>query len=186
MNGSRPRKTNRHPMNSPTRPASAGPMTPGRTHAVESVANIRGRSRFGEAPTDGHVGDRRDRPGAESLDESREHEDPHRRRETADEQADGEEPQSERERPTEPAAVDRAADDRDPDQRPEEERREDPAVEDLVAQLVDDDRHHGRDRECLEGDQRDRQDQPAGQGPASGRPEAVVGGIEGGPSSHPR
>ena len=34
---------------SATPPASAGPMTPGSTHAVESVANIRGRRRSGSA-----------------------------------------------------------------------------------------------------------------------------------------
>jgi hypothetical protein len=44
MSGSRPRKTYRQPTVSPTVPAIAGPMTPGRTQAVDSVANMRGRS----------------------------------------------------------------------------------------------------------------------------------------------
>ena len=47
MSGSRPRNTKRQPIDSPTAPAIAGPSTPGSTHAVESVANIWGRSRSG-------------------------------------------------------------------------------------------------------------------------------------------
>jgi hypothetical protein len=47
MSGSRPRKTERQPRVSPTVPAIAGPITPGRTHAVDIVANIRGRSDSG-------------------------------------------------------------------------------------------------------------------------------------------
>ena len=43
MSGSRPRKTHRQPTASPTMPAMAGPSTPGRTQAVERVANICGR-----------------------------------------------------------------------------------------------------------------------------------------------
>ncbi len=42
-----PRKTQRQPMVSPTTPAIAGPMTPGSTQAVDSVANICGRNRSG-------------------------------------------------------------------------------------------------------------------------------------------
>jgi hypothetical protein len=47
MSGRRPRKTNRQPIDSPTAPAMAGPMTPGRIQAVDSVANIRGRTLSG-------------------------------------------------------------------------------------------------------------------------------------------
>ena len=47
MSGSRPRKTQRQSNASATTPASAGPRTPGRTQAVESIANICGRRRSG-------------------------------------------------------------------------------------------------------------------------------------------
>ena len=47
ISGSRPRNTTRHPIDSPTTPAIAGPRTPGSTHAVDRVANICGRSRSG-------------------------------------------------------------------------------------------------------------------------------------------
>jgi hypothetical protein len=47
MSGRRPRKTKRQPIDSPTTPAIAGPMTPGRIQAVDSVANIRGRTLSG-------------------------------------------------------------------------------------------------------------------------------------------
>ena len=47
IRGSSPRNTNRQPMVSPMIPAMAGPMTPGMTHAVDSVANICGRRRSG-------------------------------------------------------------------------------------------------------------------------------------------
>ena len=40
------------------------------------MANIRGRSALGQAPADGDVGDRRDRPGTEALDEPGDDEDP--------------------------------------------------------------------------------------------------------------
>ena len=40
MSGINPRKTKRHELISAILPAITGPMTPGRTHAVESVANI--------------------------------------------------------------------------------------------------------------------------------------------------
>ena len=43
MSGSRPRKIRRQLNASATIPAMAGPRIPGRTHAVDSVANIRGR-----------------------------------------------------------------------------------------------------------------------------------------------
>ena len=45
--GRSPRKTARQPIVSPTIPAIAGPITPGKAHAVESHANIRGRSSSG-------------------------------------------------------------------------------------------------------------------------------------------
>ena len=45
--GRSPRKTARQPSAWVTPPARAGPMTPGRTQAVDSVANIGGRSRSG-------------------------------------------------------------------------------------------------------------------------------------------
>jgi len=48
MSGSSPRKTKRQPIESPTVPAITGPMRPGRTHAVDSVANMRGRSASGK------------------------------------------------------------------------------------------------------------------------------------------
>ena len=47
ISGSRPRNTKRQPIASPIAPAIAGPSTPGRTQAVESVANICGRRRSG-------------------------------------------------------------------------------------------------------------------------------------------
>ena len=47
MSGSSPRNTNRQPIDSPTAPASAGPTTPGRIQAVDSVANMRGLSDSG-------------------------------------------------------------------------------------------------------------------------------------------
>ena len=42
--GTSPRNTHRHPTASDTRSASTGPISPGTTHAVDSTANIRGRS----------------------------------------------------------------------------------------------------------------------------------------------
>ena len=42
------------------------------------------------------------------------------------------------------------------------------------AQLAGDDRHDGRDRERLEGDERDGEDEPDGQGASVRREEAVV------------
>ena len=45
--GSRPRNTARQWNASATMPAMAGPISPGTTHAVESIANIRGRSDSG-------------------------------------------------------------------------------------------------------------------------------------------
>ena len=42
--GSKPRNTQRHPSVSDTRSARTGPISPGTTHAVERIANIRGRS----------------------------------------------------------------------------------------------------------------------------------------------
>ena len=149
-------------------------MTPGRTQAVDSVANIRGRSGSGRRPADGDVGDRLDRAGAEALDEPGGDQDRHRRRQAADEQADREQPETDRERDGQPAAVDRAADDDDADQRAEEERREDPAVELEAAELVGDDRHDRRDRQRLEADEGDRQDEPERQRAPVRAPQAVV------------
>ena len=40
--GTRPRKTQRQPTTSATTPASAGPISPGITQALESTANMRG------------------------------------------------------------------------------------------------------------------------------------------------
>ena len=45
--GSRPRNTARQLIHAETRSASAGPMMPGTTHAVDSTANIRGRTSSG-------------------------------------------------------------------------------------------------------------------------------------------
>ena len=84
----------------------------------------------------------------------------------------------------EAAAVDHAADDDDADQRAEEERREDPAVELEVAELAGDDRHDRRDRERLEGDQRDGQDEPERQR-AAVRPPQAVGLVLGRGQVHP-
>ena len=42
-----PRNTQRHPATSPTTAASDGPRIPGTTHAVDSIANMRGWSRSG-------------------------------------------------------------------------------------------------------------------------------------------
>ena len=47
ISGSSPRKTARQPIVSPTIPAIAGPSTPGSAQAVESHANMRGRSSSG-------------------------------------------------------------------------------------------------------------------------------------------
>ena len=47
MRGRMPRKIQRQPSVSATRPASAGPISPGMTHAVERTANMRGRSASG-------------------------------------------------------------------------------------------------------------------------------------------
>ncbi len=133
----------------------------------------------GQAPSDRHVRDRRDRAGAEALDEPGGDEDLHVRRQPADEQADREEPEPRREGPAEAALVDEPADDGDADQRAEEERGEDPAVQLHPAELARDDRHDGRDREGLEGDERDGEDEADGQGAPLGRPEAVVDGASG-------
>ena len=46
-NGSRPRNTQRQPKAWPTTAASDGPMIPGTTQAVDSIANMRGCSRSG-------------------------------------------------------------------------------------------------------------------------------------------
>ena len=106
MSGRRPRKTIRQSHSSVTAEAAIGPMTPGRIHAVESVANIRGRRRSGHRPPDRDVGDGRDRAGAEALDDPGDDEDRHRRRQAADQQPDREQPDAEHERPGEPAPVD--------------------------------------------------------------------------------
>ena len=46
-------------------------MIPGTTHAVESIANIRGWSVSGRHAADRHVRRRRDRAAAQALDEPR-------------------------------------------------------------------------------------------------------------------
>ena len=115
---------------SPTAPAIAGPMTPGRIQAVDSVANIRGRSALGQAPADRDVGDRRDRPGARGPGRSA------RRRGPASIGArpPTSSPIANRPSPAangtaSPPPVDQPAGDHDPEQRAEEERREHPAVQ---------------------------------------------------------
>jgi hypothetical protein len=134
---------------------------------------------FGQAPADRHVGDRRDRAGTEALDEPGHDEDFHAGRQSADQETDREQAEARRERPPEAATIDEPADHDDADQRPEEERGEDPAVELHPAELAGDDRHHRRDREGLERDQRDGQDQPERERPAARRPEPVIGtGID--------
>ena len=45
--GTRPRKTHRQPNRCATAALAAGPARPGATHAVDSTAIIRGRSRSG-------------------------------------------------------------------------------------------------------------------------------------------
>ncbi len=174
ISGSRPRKTYRQPAASPTVPAIAGPITPGRTHAVESIANMRGRRCSGRVrpmatyaigwivpaprPWTKRAATRKGMVGARPPDQ----------------EADGEQSEARGERDREAAPVDRAADHDDPDERAEEERREDPAVELEPAELVRDDGHDRRDRQRLEADQGDGQDEAQGQGATIGAPEAVL------------
>ena len=163
----------------PTRrrsPAIAGPMTPGRTHAVESVANIRGRSDSGRRPADGDVGDRLDRPGAEPLDEAGGDEDRHRRREAADQQADREQPEPDartaaparrgrsrrRRRRCRSASRGRTREKTQPySSRP-------PSSRATIGMTVE-------TASASNADQRDRQHEPDRQGPAVGAPQAVGG-----------
>ena len=93
--GRSPRKTKRQLSCSAMNPLIAGPMTPGTTQAVDRTANIRGRRRCGQGPADRHVGDRRDPPGAEALEQAAADEDGHRRGQPADQQADREQPKPE-------------------------------------------------------------------------------------------
>ena len=157
----------------------AGPSTPGSTQAVESVANIRGRSRSGRLrpiatyAIGGIVPAPRPWMNRAATRTSIV------RGQPADEQADREEPEAGGEGPAEAALVDEPAHDGDADQRPEEERGEDPAVQLHPAELARDDRHDGRDGEGLEGDERDGQDEADGQGTPLGGPEAVVDGAGG-------
>ena len=111
-------------------------MTPGRTQAVDSVANICGRRRSGRLRPIATYAIGGHGPGAEALDEARADEHLHRRREAADDQADREQADAGRERSAEPAPVDEPADEHDPDQRAEHERGEDPAVKLDAVQLV--------------------------------------------------
>ncbi len=159
-------------------------MIPGTTHAVESIANIRGWSALRQAAPDRHVRRRRDRAAAQALDEPRHDQHLHRRREPADQQPAGEQHEAHGERPVERLAVERRARQHGPDEVAQEERRVDPAVELEVAQLLRDDRHDRADGQRLEGDEGDRRDEPDRQPAQTGREQ--VGGpcLDGGARGH--
>ena len=153
-NGSRPRKTQRHPTSDEMRSARAGPIMPGTTHAVDSTANMRARLLDGVHAADRHIADRRDDTRAETLDEAADDEDRHRRRQPADGEPDGEQHEADDVGPAGPVPVGLLAGEDDADHRPEEERRRHPAVPGDAAEVLGDvgqDRDHG---ERLERDQR--------------------------------
>ena len=116
ISGRSPRKTSRQWSASATAPAAAGPIRPGTTHAVDSVANILGRRRFGERPPDRDVRDGRDGARPDALEDPCQDEDPHRRRESAGQQADREERQTQPERQHQAAAIDEQSRQHDPDE----------------------------------------------------------------------
>ena len=130
---------------------------------------------LGQDAADRHVRRRPDRPATEPLDEPREDEDQHRRREAADEQPGAEQHEARGERPVERHPVQRAAGEHDAQQVAQEERRVDPAVELAVAELVGDDRHDRADGQRLERDEGDRRDQ------ADRQPAQLGGEQVGGP-----
>jgi hypothetical protein len=85
----------------------------------------------------------------------------------------GEEREPEQERKHHPPTVDQAAGDHDPHQGPDEERREDESVELEAAEVRGDDRHRGRDRQRLRGDEGDLQDEADGEWAPLRRPQAT-------------
>ena len=64
----------------------------------------------------------------------------------------------------------------DAEQAAEEEPAEHPAVEPEPTQVVGDDGHHRRDGQRLEGDERDGEDEPEGEPPTLGIPDAGLDG----------
>ncbi len=125
----------------------------------------------GQGPSDRDVGDRRDPPSAETLEQAGCDQDRHRRCQTTDQEAQAEEAQADRQRPHQAAPIDQAPEQDDPDEVAQEERTEDPAVQLDLTELAGDDRHRGRDRQRFERYEGDRQDEPEREPPPAGREE---------------
>ena len=88
--GNKPRNTHRHPKATATAPLTAGPISPGSTHALDNTANMRGWT-VGRRPSDQDVGDGRYRTRADALDRPRRDQHDHVRRKATGEETAREE-----------------------------------------------------------------------------------------------
>ena len=150
ISGSRPKKTQRQPSSTVTAALIEGPISPGRTNAVEVIANTRGRSPVGRRgrPRRTHAGIA---PPPTPW-STRQHHHPHRRRRARDARPAANSSEAACERQREPATVGEPARRRDPDQVTEQIRRGDPPVEREPVELLLNPRQRGRDRQRLEAD----------------------------------
>ena len=110
ISGSSPRNTSRQWRVSATTPAMLGPMTPGQDPGGRERGEHPRPQPLRQRPPDRDVGDRRDRAGAEALDDAGGDEDRHRRaRARRSARPEREQAEAEQERPGQPAAVDHAS-----------------------------------------------------------------------------
>ena len=122
------------------------------------------------AAGDDHVGDGRDRAGAQALHHPSGHDPAHVRRESGDQQPGAEEQDARRERRQRTAAICQAARHRDAHQVGQPEAGERPAVKGQAAELVERRRQDGRHRQALEADGGHHQQQARGQHALAGTP----------------
>ena len=152
--GTRRRNTHRQPSVRVTSALSAGPAIPGTTHAVDMIANTRGRSCAGYTrPTTTYAVAGIAPPPRPCT--NHRVEEPHCMRRSRSKQTDAEHRDTERERPRRPMLVGASTCEHRAEQCAEHVRREHPAVEPETMQLVGDVRQSRRNGERLETDQCD-------------------------------